>query len=115
MAMTLVPNDERKSKPDNKREGNSISRLSLAEVDASMAEHEKVIKSHSDIVKHKLASGAPIPSNILRELSRANTQKSRLTMRRISLLVESGDAQVSELLEKLMKIKPQKGSASTIQ
>lgn len=113
MAVTLVPNDEKKSKPDNKREGNPISRFTLAEVDASMAEHEKVIKSHSDIVKHKLASGAPIPSNILRELSRANTQKSRLTMRRISLLVESGDAQVSELLEKLMKIKPQKGGSLT--
>lgn len=113
MAVTLVPNDEKKSKSDNKREGNPIGKFTLAEVDSSLAEYEKVIKGHSDIVKHKLASGAPIPSNILRELSRANTQKSRLTMRRISLLVESGDAQVSELLEKLMKIKPQKVGAHT--
>lgn len=112
MTGQIIPNEEKKGKSEKKRESSSVGRLNLPDVDALLAEAEKLIKGHSEVVKQKLSAGAPIPSNILRELSRANAQKSRLTMRRISLLVESGDAQVSELLEKLLKIKPQKGTVT---
>lgn len=82
-----------------------IGRLTLPEVDAALAECEKIIKSHSDTVKSKLAVNASIPSSVLRELSRANAEKGRLMMRRISLLMEVGDAAVTDLLDKLMKVK----------
>lgn len=88
----------------------TIGRMTLAEVDASLADCEKTIKAHSDTVKAKLTTNASIPSNVLRELSRANAQKSRLMMRRIALLIEAGDAAVVELLDKLMKVKPAKAA-----
>ena len=58
----------------------------------------------TDVVKSKLTSGGAIPSEVLRDWSIANKQKARLTMRRIALLIETGDAAVIELLDKLMKI-----------
>ena len=88
------------------------SRLSIIEVDTALSVCEKTIKGHSDIVKAKLTANASIPSNVLRELSRANAQKARLTMRRITLLVESGDAAVMELLDKLMKMKVAKSASA---
>jgi hypothetical protein len=87
-----------------------IGRLTLPEVDAALADCEKTIKSHSDTVKAKLGANASIPSNVLRELSRANAQKGRLMMRRIALLIDAGDAAVMDLLDKLMKVKPAKVS-----
>ena len=83
-----------------------IGRLTLQKVDTSLAECEKIIKSHSDTVKAKLAVNASIPSSVLRELSRANAEKGRLMMRRIALLMEVGDAAVNDLLDKLMKVQP---------
>jgi hypothetical protein len=47
---------------------------------------------------------------VLRDLSIANTQKARLTMRRIALLIETGDTAVMELIDKLCKIKPAKAA-----
>ena len=87
-----------------------IGRLAFTEVDKALAECEKTIKNHSDTVKAKLAGNAAIPGNVLRELSRANAQKAKLVMRRISLLLESCDQAALELVEKLMKIKPTKAS-----
>jgi hypothetical protein len=89
-----------------------IGRLSITEVDTALSNCEKTIKGNSDIVKAKLTANASIPSNVLRELSRANAQKARLTMRRITLLVESGDAAVMELLDKLMKMKVAKSASA---
>ena len=86
----------------------SIGRLSLAEVDLALATCEKTIKTHIETVKIKLTNNASIPPTVLRELSKGNSQKSRLMMRRIALLIESGDATVAELLDKLMKVKPAK-------
>ena len=86
----------------------SIGRLTLAEVDTALSDCEKTIKTHTDLVKAKLSSNGTFPSNVLRELSRANSQKLRLVSRRISLLIESGDAVVMDLIEKLMKVKPAK-------
>jgi hypothetical protein len=88
----------------------TIGRMALTEVDAALAECEKTIKAHSDTVKAKLTNNASIPSNVLRELSRANAQKGRLMMRRIALLIEAGDAAVMDLLDKLMKVKPAKAA-----
>lgn len=87
-----------------------IGRLPIAEVDAGLADCEKVIKSHSDTVKAKLAGNAAIPANVLRELSRANAQKAKLIMRRITLLIESGDSAAMELVDKLVKLKAPKAS-----
>jgi hypothetical protein len=87
-----------------------IGRMALTEVDVALADCEKTIKAHSDTVKAKLTNNASIPSNVLRELSRANAQKGRLMMRRIALLIEAGDAAVMDLLDKLMKVKPAKAA-----
>lgn len=84
----------------------SIGRLSLAEVDMALVTCEKNIKTQIETVKVKLNINASIPPAVLRELSKGNSQKSRLMMRRIALLIESGDSGVMELLDKLMKVKP---------
>jgi hypothetical protein len=86
----------------------SIGRLPLADVDSALAECDKTIKTCSEAVKTKLNSNANISPVVLRDLSRANSQKTRLIMRRIALLIDLGDTSVMELLEKLMKIKPAK-------
>lgn len=87
-----------------------IGRLTLPEVDSALAECDKTIKAHSDTVKAKLTSNSSIPPAALRELSRANGQKTRLTMRRVALLLESGDSAVADLIEKMLKIKPAKAT-----
>lgn len=83
-----------------------VGRQSIAEVDAGLAECEKVIKSCSDAVRTKLAGNGAIPPAVLRDLARANAQRSKLVMRRITLLLEIGDATAAELIEKLLKVKP---------
>ncbi|MEI7515551.1 MAG: hypothetical protein WCK81_09175 [Betaproteobacteria bacterium] len=83
-----------------------IGRLTLPEVDSALAACEKTVKAHIETVKAKLASNSSIPANVLRELSRGNSQKTRLMMRRIALLIETGDVAVMDLIDKLCKIKP---------
>jgi hypothetical protein len=100
------PQKQPKSKADR---GTPIGRLALGEVDAALVECERVIKTHTDTVKSKLTASASIPPAALRELSRANSQRARLAMRRIALLLESGDAAVADLIEKLMKVRPKVG------
>ncbi len=87
-----------------------IGRFTLTQVNAAFAECDKTVKAHSDTVKAKLTNNALIPSNVLRELFRANAQKGRLVMRRIALLIESGDGAFMDLLDKLMKVKPAKAA-----
>lgn len=82
-----------------------IGRLTLTEVDLALAACEKTVKAHIETVKAKLATNSSIPANVLRELSKGNNQKARIMMRRITLLIETGDAAVMELLDKLMKVK----------
>lgn len=84
----------------------SIGRLSLSEVDVALVACEKNIKTHIDTIKVKLTNNASISPTVLRELSKGNRQKSRLMMRRIALLIDSGDSAVLELIDKLMKVKP---------
>jgi hypothetical protein len=93
---------------ESKDKPSTIGRLPIAEVDAALTDCEKIIKSHSDTVKAKLAGNAAIPANVLRELSRANTQKAKLILRRITILVESGDPAAMELVDKLVKLKAPK-------
>lgn len=88
----------------------SIGRMNLVEVDSALSDCEKAIKVNSDTVKAKLTNNASIPSNVLRVLSRANGQKGKLMLRRISLLIDAGDAATMELLDKLMKVKPAKSA-----
>lgn len=84
----------------------AIGRMALAEVDAALLGCEKNIKTQIDTVRLKLNSNASLPPSVLRELSKGNSLKVRLMMRRIALLLESGDSTVMELLERLMKVKP---------
>ncbi|MBV5331975.1 hypothetical protein JZU69_06410 [bacterium] len=52
-----------------------------------------------------------IEATELRDLSKANAHKGKLMMRRISLLIETGEASAMELLDKLMKVKLSKAQA----
>jgi hypothetical protein len=107
---TTSPTTEAPKKVQKPRkEGDTpIGRMSLAEVDAKLVECERAIKAHSETVKGKLTTGGAIPPAALRELSKANSTKGKLTMRRLSLLVETGDAAAMDLIEKLLKLKPAK-------
>lgn len=108
---TETTTDVQKPAKTAKPKNTPIARLTLAQVDAALTDCDKTVKAHSETVKSKLAANAAIPGPILRELSRANTQRSRLALRRITLLVETGDAIAMDLLEKLMKVKPAKTAA----
>lgn len=112
MAELTQPNTTKPSNAPKESENKPtpIGRLPIAEVDAALSDCEKIIKSHSDTVKAKLAGNAAIPANVLRELSRANAQKAKLIMRRITLLIESGDSAAMELVDKLVKLKAPKAS-----
>ncbi len=80
-------------------------RQTISEVDQALAECEKVIKTCADAVRAKLAGNGAIPPAILLDLARANAQRTKLVLRRITLLLESGDSSASDLLEKLLKVK----------
>ena len=104
---------EQAAQPKTRRKSNekSIRTLSLTEVDGALTVYDKTIRMNTELVKSKLTSGGAIPSDVLRDLSVANKQKARLTMRRISLLIETGDTGVMDLIDKLCKIKPAKATA----
>lgn len=104
---TAAAKKSKSTKPDSEKTP-PIGRLTISEVDAALADCEKTIKGHSEIVRSKLGTNASIPANVLRELSRANVLKSRLMLRRISVLLECGDAAVMDMIDKLMKVKPVK-------
>ncbi len=101
------PANKQTDKPKTRRTSNekSIRTLSLTEDDGALAVYDKTIRMNTEIFKSKLTAGGAIPSEVLRDLSIANKQKARLTMRRIALLVETGDIAVMELVDKLCKIK----------
>ena len=82
-----------------------IGRMTIGEVDAALADCDKTIKTCSELVKAKLASNAALSTSVLRDLSKANAHKGKLMMRRITLLIDSGEASVMELLDKLMRVK----------
>ena len=100
------PTDQPKRRRQNGEK--SIRTLTLSEVDGALAVYDKTIRMNTELVKSKLTTGGTIPSDVLRDLSVASKQKARLTMRRIALLIETGDAGVMELIDKLCKIKPAK-------
>ena len=104
---------EQAAQPKTRRKSNekSIRTLSLTEVDGALAVFDKTIRMNTELVKTKLTSGGTIPSDVLHDLSVANKQKARLTMRRIALLIELGDTTVMDLIDKLCKIKPAKATA----
>lgn len=79
-----------KEQTTQRPKGTPVGRQTLAEVDAGLSECDKVIKSCSDAVKARLGGTGSIPPQLLRDLSRANVQRGKLMMRRISLLTESG-------------------------
>lgn len=103
---TTQPEEQIKSRRTS--EEKSIRSLTLAEVDGALAVYDKTIRMNTELVKTKLSAGGHLPSDVLRDLSVANKQKSRLTMRRIALLIETGDAAVMDLVDKLCKLKPAK-------
>ena len=110
---TTTPTTEQAVQPMTRRKSieKSIRTLSLTEVDGALAVYDKTIRMNTELVKTKLSVGGAIPSDVLRDLSAANKQKVRLTMRRIALLLETGDTAVMDLIDKLCKIKPAKATA----
>ena len=104
---------DKTTQPKTRRKTNEkpLRTLSLTEVDGALAVYDKTIRMSTELVKTKLTSGGSIPSDVLRDLSIANKQKARLTMRRIGLLIETGDTAVMDLIDKLCKIKPAKATA----
>ena len=88
-----------------------IGRMTISEVDAALGDCDKTIKTCSELVKAKLANNSALPTSVLRDLSKANAHKGKLMMRRITLLIDSGEASVMELLDKLMKVKLPKTQA----
>lgn len=86
----------------------SVRTMNFSTIDAALSEIEKTIKENSDIVKNRLAANSAIPGEVLRGLSRANGQKLKLVMRRITLLMELGEPGVMDLIDKLMKFKAPK-------
>lgn len=106
----LNPTTEQTTQPKTRRKTNekSIRTLSLTEVDGALAVYDKTIRMNTELVKTKLTLGGAIPSDVLRDLSVANKQKARLMMRRIALLIETGDTAVMDLIDKLCKVKPVK-------
>lgn len=107
--MTQETTPKSQTQTEAKPKPTPIGRLTISEIDTALADNDRTIKTCSDLVKAKLASNAALPTNVLRDLSKANVHKSKLMMRRITLLIDGGDAAVMELLDKLMKIKPAKG------
>jgi hypothetical protein len=105
-AATTQPEEQIKSRRTSDEK--SIRSLTLSEVDGALAVYDKTIRMNTELVKTKLSAGGHLPSDVLRDLSVANKQKSRLTMRRIALLIETGDAAVMDLVDKLCKLKPAK-------
>jgi hypothetical protein len=105
-----IPTTEQVAQTKTRRKINEkpIRTLSLTEVDGALAVYDKTIRMNTELVKSKLTSGGTIPTDVLRALTFANRQKARLTMRRISLLIETGEAGVMELIDKLCKLKPTK-------
>lgn len=91
---------------EHRPKGTPIGRQTLAQVDVGLTECDTVIKTCSDTVRAKLGTSSTIPPNLLRELARANAQRGKLVMRRIMMLVESGDPIASDLIDKLLKVKP---------
>lgn len=91
---------------DLRPKGTPIGRQTLSEVDAGLMDCEKLIKSASEGVRARLTANSPIPTTLLRDLARGNAQRSKLVLRRVTLLLDAGDANAIELVEKLMKVKP---------
>lgn len=102
----MEPIPQQPSATENRPKATPVGRQSIAEVDEGLSECEKVIKTCSDAVRAKLAGNGAIPPAVLRDLARANAQRTKLVLRRITLLLESGDPGASDLLEKLLKVKP---------
>ena len=106
--MTQETSPKSQTQTDAKPKPTQIGRMTISEIDTALADCEKSIKSCSDAVKAKLNTNAAIPVQVLQELSKTNAQRAKLMMRRITLLIDGGDAAVMELLDKLMKVKPAK-------
>ncbi len=107
----MTEDTNQKSQKEAVEKATPIGRMTIAEVDASLSECDKTIKACSELVKAKLATNSALPTNVLRDLSKANAHKGKLMMRRITLLIDSGEASVMDLMEKLMKVKLSKAQA----
>lgn len=83
-----------------------IYNMTITEVDAALTDCDKTITTHSSAVKAKLTGNRAIPTDVLRELARANAQKGKLVLRRVSLLLEMGEPTAIELIDKLLKVQP---------
>src|ERR1017187_10236 len=86
----------------------SINRMSIIEVDAALLKCNTQLKETSTSIKELLENGAQsIPPAKVQQLRKINARKSKLIVRRITLLSQSPDSKIKLLLDQLLAIKPQ--------
>lgn len=86
-------------------EPTSIGKMSIAQVDAEFAKVEATTKRLNESVKMAFEANQPVSVDDLRQLQRLTQRRTKLMLRRISLLVANPTSQASDLLDKLMKVK----------
>lgn len=93
------------SNTNEQAEVTSIGKLSIAQVDAEFAKVEATTKRLNESVKAAFEANQPVSVDDLRQLQRLTQRRTKLMLRRISLLVANPTSQASDLLDKLMKVK----------
>jgi len=83
----------------------SIGKMTIAQVDAEFAKVEATTKRLNESVKAAFEANQPVSVDDLRQLQRLTQRRTKLMLRRISLLVANPTGQASDLLDKLMKVK----------
>ena len=84
-----------------------LSRMNLNEVDGALRQCDVSLKEVSGAIKELLENGVQsIPADKLKQLRQINARKAKLIVRRITLLSQSADLGVKELLDQLLAIKP---------
>jgi hypothetical protein len=85
----------------------TLSRMNIDEVDATLRQCDVSLKEVSSAIKELLEKGVQsIPADKLKQLRQINARKAKLIVRRITLLSQSADTGVKELLDQLLAIKP---------
>jgi chromosome condensin MukBEF complex kleisin-like MukF subunit len=85
----------------------ALSRMNLNDVDAAICRCDLLLREVSGTIKELLENGVQsIPSDKLKQLRQINARKSKLIVRRLTLLCQSTDTKVKELVHQLLAINP---------
>lgn len=84
-----------------------LSRMNLNDVDAAICRCDLLLREVSGAIKELLENGVQsIPSDKLKQLRQINARKSKLIVRRLTLLLRFSDSAIKALLDQLLTIKP---------